>query len=216
LILLVLLLPALSKEKCDCDDLPRIREYLAEKEGELAAWKEILDLASGDVFLTENGAFRIYKDKLRERFPTKDFTPVGEERPGEPIKVSEEHKKRECPIVWQSTEVHERSHKLFDDAMYGDPIGNDEWLLRFVTFRAGKDYALREVLGHEAQVDFLKAQLYELEQKCTKAWKCKCTNTSFETLAECAKACPRPSLACIAPTCLEIDRKTGKWTGRAY
>ena len=51
---------------------------------------------------------------------------------------------------------------------------------------------------------------------CGGNWKCKCNGQMYKTAAACAGSCPRATLGCIAPTCLEIDPKTGKWTRRGY
>jgi hypothetical protein len=51
---------------------------------------------------------------------------------------------------------------------------------------------------------------------CGGNWKCKCNGQMYKTAAACAGSCPRATIRCIAPTCLEIDPKTGKWTRRGY
>ena len=51
---------------------------------------------------------------------------------------------------------------------------------------------------------------------CGGNWKCKCNGKMYKTAVECAGNCPHASLRCMAPTCLEINPKTGKWTGRGY
>jgi hypothetical protein len=49
---------------------------------------------------------------------------------------------------------------------------------------------------------------------CGGNWKCKCNGQMYKTASDCAASCPRASLRCMAPTCLEMDPKTGKWTRR--
>lgn len=49
---------------------------------------------------------------------------------------------------------------------------------------------------------------------CGGNWKCKCNGQMYKSAGACAGSCPHASLRCMAPTCLEMNPETGKWTGK--
>lgn len=74
------------------------------------------------------------------------------------------------------------------------------------------DVGEEEVSAYEAGLQVLRKTRERLEKECQGNWKCRCNGQMYKTSAECAGSCPHASLRCIAPTCMEIDPKTGKWT----
>jgi hypothetical protein len=78
------------------------------------------------------------------------------------------------------------------------------------------DIAQEEVPAYEAGLQVLRKTRERLKNECQGNWKCRCNGQMYKTPGECANSCPHASLRCIAPTCLEIDPKTGKWTGKGF
>jgi len=115
-------------------------------------------------------------------------------------------------VVRAVNDVHEAEHNKFKfthmvPILVGVAFGHPYMAMI-------RNFAITEVGAHEAEKEYLEREVRKLEQDCK--WRCRCTQEMYYTAVDCAADCPRATLRCIAPTCLEIDPKTGKWTGRGY
>lgn|GEM_PF-5338489 len=81
------------------------------------------------------------------------------------------------------------------------------------------DLANEEVAAYEAGLQVMRDTLQNLRKKCGN-WLCRCNQQRYASAGECAAKCPPARLGkCHAPTCVELDPKTGKWKpgrGRAF
>jgi hypothetical protein len=81
------------------------------------------------------------------------------------------------------------------------------------------DLANEEVAAYEAGLQVMRNTLQNLKKKCGN-WLCRCNQERYASAGECAAKCPPARLGkCVAPTCMELDPRTGKWKpgkGRAF
>ncbi|MGA2434066.1 MAG: hypothetical protein ABSG25_02140 [Bryobacteraceae bacterium] len=222
-ILVALAIPALTQTAvaapCECKDIPSFKQRIAEVTKYLEAFRHVL----ADCY--SNNPPWSFQQEI-ERFNLYAF---GGERPAniqdagtvDPFgtKASDEFKKMYCDTIVKAVDdVHEGDHQVFMwlhalpitvgaaiGSMHGD---TDTTFIRNI--------ALTEVEAHEAEKEFLEQELQKLEERCKQNWKCHCNQQMYPSAGACAASCPHASPNCVAPTCLEIDPKTGKWTGKGY
>jgi hypothetical protein len=219
-ILVALAIPALTQTAvaapCECKDIPSFKQRIAEVTKYLEAFRRVL----ADCY-SNNPPMDFQQEK--ERF---DLYAFGGQRPANiqdagtvnPIgtKASPAFKKMYCDTIVKAVDdVHEGDHQVFMwlhvlpitvgaaiGTMHGD---------QYSTYI--RNLALTEVEAHEAEKEFLEQELQKLEERC-KPWKCRCNQQMYPSEEACAASCAAASFNCIAPTCMEIDPKTGKWTGK--
>ncbi|HEY6252240.1 MAG TPA: hypothetical protein VI685_19975 [Candidatus Angelobacter sp.] len=203
-------MPGLAKSKgpCTCDDIPDIEKRLKEIDETRAGWQQVLT----DMFRNPQNAPKTPAD-ARQHFkdamgwgsgPT---TQAGGLDPNTgDVKTDPVWESQHCDAVVEANIVHEKSHAA--DYRVRIPF--------LVIFGApAKALAMSEIDARDREEAFLQEKLQELRQNCGQ-WRCKCNGQLYNGAAKCSIGCPPPSLACIAPTCYEIDPKTGKKTGKAF
>jgi len=116
-----------------------------------------------------------------------------------------------CRDDYQSAVAHEKYHDAVGAKIKGmnqkDAAKADQ----------ARSLAREEVAAYEAGLKVLRAARDRLKDRCK--WYCKCNKQGYKSAGECAANCPRATIKCMAPTCLELDMETGKWKpgrGRAY
>ncbi len=199
---------------CICKDIPTLKNRLAEVTNYLEAWRSVLN----DCY--SNDPPRDF-EQTKQRFDKYAF---GGERPSNiqtagtvslgGTNVTKAFENQYCDeIVKDVNDVHEADHNRYMwihalPLLVGIAFGNPYTAMI-------RNTALSEVQGHEAEKAYLEQELQRLERACQPHWKCRCNQQVYESAGACAASCPPASLRCIAPTCLEIDSKTGRWNGKA-
>jgi hypothetical protein len=114
-----------------------------------------------------------------------------------------------CQEIYDSAVTHENYH---NQATKDIASGKKK-------LSSAVDLAKEEVAAYEAGLQVLRNTLDNLRKKCG-AWLCRCNQQRYASAGECAAKCPPARLGkCHAPTCVQLDPKTGKWKpgkGRAY
>jgi hypothetical protein len=199
---------AASARPCTCQDIPKIEETIALIGQTRAAWYSVLaDILGHSANAPSN------MDEAKKSFHQKmgwtSTRKVGGIDPntGETV-LDPQFQEENCDSIVNGVKAHENAHRVYNIAELLPVLFADQRLM-------AKILAESEIYARDKEEAFLKHELNELKKKCG-TWRCKCTGVLFQTATACAQGCPAPSLACIAPTCLEIDPKTGKWTGKAY
>jgi hypothetical protein len=203
--------------ECSCVDIKLFKSRIAEVQGYLDAFRALYVAANSANGPTTFKSGRDWWDKYL----------FGGERPAN-IKdagtasllgrnVTQEFENAYCKSIVDAVgEAHELSHERFMwinalpilGGIVASGVPPEKYLLRRLAYT--------EMLAHEEELDYLKRALARLEASCN-TWKCRCNQQSYSDLIECHRFCPPAKLGqCVAPTCLEIDRKTGKWTGKGY
>lgn len=192
--------PAGAARPCTCKDIDAIKKAAFEAARGSKAWAEVV------AAMEDGAAWPADMNEARARFrQNMGYTStrkVGGVDPatGEPV-LDPEFERENCEIIVQGVREHERAHTRY---FWSNPfaiVTLDDRKLALVLARS-------EVVAHDAQHAYLSRELERLEESCR--WKCKCTQEWFGTATECAGACPKPSMACIAPTCCQWNRKTGE------
>jgi hypothetical protein len=202
-----ILASAQSKGPCTCQDIPDIEQRLKDIDETRAAWQQVLT----ETFTNQNALKT--PDQARQAFrqamgwgssPPNQFGGL-DPGTGEP-RTDPAWESQHCDAVVDANRLHEQTHA--SDYRVGIPL--------LVLFGApAKALALSEINARDKEEAFLEEKLEELRQKCGQ-WRCKCNGQLYQGASKCAASCPPPSLSCMAPTCYEIDPKTGKATGKAY
>ena len=200
---------AKSKGPCTCDDVQAMKDRLKMIEATREAWTQVLT----DIFRKADGSpqdLNQAKQDFRDHMGWTSTKQVGGLDPntGDP-RTDEDWESQNCEDIVEANKLHERSHAA--DWRFNVPI---------VVILSGpralaKVLAMSEIDARNKEEAYLQQKLDEVLQKCGQ-WRCKCNGELYDSATSCSKGCPRPSLACIAPTCYEIDPKTGKNTGKAY
>jgi len=198
---------------CTCADIPAFKARIKEVTSYLDAFRKVLADCYTD---------KAPKDftEARQRFDRYAF---GGPRPNNiatagtatlaGAQVTPEFAHQYCDtIVSAVNDVHEADHTTFMwihalPILVGVSFGHPYMTLV-------RNLVLTEVEAHEVEKEFLENELRELEARCNLPWKCRCNQQLYPSASECAAACPHASLRCVAPTCLQLDRATGKWTGK--
>jgi hypothetical protein len=131
---------------------------------------------------------------------------------GVPV-VSPDIAKNSCKDVVEGLCLHEQTHIDHND-QYGQCSGPINWLSsRLSSSKANAIQDESEFLAYSLEENFLIGRLKELEQGCYFKWKCRCNGVIYNNSVECAGSCPHSSLACIAPTCIQVkyDEEKGDW-----
>lgn len=152
------------------------------------------------------------KNRLPEEFKQKmGYTATSSmspdlNRPGEIDKKKRDAYKKTIPCsdLLDSGDAHENYHIQRTKDI---EAGNQK-------LSSAADIAKEEVPAYEAGLQVLRKTRERLKKECQGNWKCRCNGQMYKTSAECVGSCPHASMKCIAPTCMEIDPKTGKWTGK--
>jgi hypothetical protein len=219
LVLFVLVLLAVTQAAiaapCECKDIKAFKSRIAEVNHYLEAFRSVMS------------------DCYSENPPT-DFTQLGQrfdqyafggQRPSNiqtagtvsPIggQSTPAFEKMYCDTIVRAVkDVHEGDHNKFMwihalPLLVGVAFGNPYTAMI-------RNTVLTEIEAHEAEKEYLEQELQKLEARCKQTWKCRCNQQMYPSAGACAASCPHASLSCVAPTCLEIDPKTGKWTGKGY
>lgn len=206
-------LPARSAP-CNCKDIPSMKARIKEVTNYLEAWRKVLN----DCY-SENPPRDF--EETKKRF---DLYAFGGDRPANVqwagkvtpdgrTEVNPEMSKQYCDAVLHAVnDVHEADHNFYRytravPILLGIAFGHPYMAMI-------RNTAATEVQAHEVEKAYLEEEVRKLEQGCT--WRCKCNQETYHSPVVCSASCPPASLRCVAPTCLEIDPKTGKWTGRGF
>jgi hypothetical protein len=207
-VLVVLGVPHFGFAKpCSCKDIKKIEDTLEMIDKTRRAWYSVL----ADIYGRGKDAPK-NMDEARQRFRENmgwtSTRKVGGLDPdtGDAV-IDPQFEQENCESIVNGVKVHEKAHLRYGLSRSIPITFMDPGTL-------AKVLAKSEIDARNYEETFLKEELKKLKEKCK--WKCKCTGDMFETAQDCAKNCPKPSMACIAPTCLEIDPETGKWTGEGY
>jgi hypothetical protein len=202
-------MPGLAKSKgpCTCQDVPDMEQSLKRIAETRAGWQEVLT----DVFRHPENAPKT-PEAVGQRFRKamgwgSGSTQIGGLDPntGDVI-TNPEWESQHCDTIVDANIVHEKTHR-------------SDYRLRipFVVILGApaKARAISEINARDKEEAYLQEKLNELQQNCG-LWRCKCNGQLYQSAAKCSMSCPPPSLSCIAPTCYQIDPKTGKKTGKAF
>jgi hypothetical protein len=198
---------------CECKDIPSFKRRIQEVTRYLEAWRSVLADCYSDNPPKDFQQTKQRFDKYAfggERPP--DVKDAGKVNPVD-TQVTPEFEQMYCDTIVKAVkDVHEGDHNTFMwihalPILVGVSFGNPYTTLI-------RNTALTEVEAHTAEKEFLEQELAKLEERCKGNWKCRCNQQMYPSAVACAGSCPRATLSCIAPTCLEIDPKTGKWTGK--
>lgn len=209
--------PALATWECSCVDIKAFKRRIAEVQAHLSGYRQLLaDTYSSDAPST----FREGKQRW-DRYVFGGERPPNVKDAGTAsvfgTNATSEFEDAYCrEIVKAVRDVHELNHERFMWInmlpLLGGVIASGESPEKYMLRR----FALAEVLAHEEELEYLQRALSRLQNTCNE-WKCRCNQKMYSDVVECSRLCPPARVGqCPAPTCLEIDRKTGKWTGKGY
>lgn len=193
---------------CTCQDIPKVEAELQSVIARGQAWGSVLaDILGQSGHAPQN--MDQAKDQFHQNMGWTSVKKIGGVDPntGETI-IDPAFEQENCDIIVNGVKVHEHEHLVYNLSQFLPAILGDQRLL-------AKILAKSEVHAYTAQQDYLEAELEKLKRRCL-PWRCKCNNQTYESAPACAKSCPKPSMGCIAPTCIEMDPKTGKPTGKSY
>jgi predicted SprT family Zn-dependent metalloprotease len=208
IVLGLILPPAVAAKPCTCDDVKKIEDTIQMIHQTRDAWLDVLASILDDKSNAPNTMAEA-KESFHKRMGWSSTTQQGGIDPntGE-VKLDPKFVEENCDSIVNGVIVHEHTHLWYGaghglQAHFADPRDMARML------------AEGEIWARDRQEAFLKDELENLMQKCGQ-WRCKCTGRMFESAAQCSQGCPKAAMSCIAPTCYEIDPKTGKNTGKAY
>jgi hypothetical protein len=207
-VLLLISISAFPARKCECKDIERVKNVLNQVKGLASAFRTILaaTYSSGGPANTDD----MYAQAYAIVGMTVTKKAGGVSGSGEPY-VDPGVENRECDIVVNAVRLHEMYHRNHLTKKVLFPA-----LFAFTDKAKARLMASSEVGAYEIEQEYLEQALEQLKDECRGNWHCKCNNQWYKTAGECAANCPRATIACIAPTCWEYDRETGKPTGRKY
>ncbi|MEN6624194.1 MAG: hypothetical protein ABFD50_21930 [Smithella sp.] len=105
-----------------------------------------------------------------------------------------------CREILDSVEAHENFHI---DTTKAIESGTKK-------ISSAVDLAKEEVSAYEAGLRVMRSALENLRKKCGN-WLCRCNQQRYSSAVECSAKCPPARLGkCVAPTCIQIDPKTGR------
>jgi hypothetical protein len=115
-----------------------------------------------------------------------------------------------CDISCQLVQKHEQRHAVFDKKI--SPLT----FLSFIIDKKGQaEYvAESEVDAYAYQIGLQKTELEKKKKTCLTDYECSYTEEIFDNAVDCVNHCPQ-SLLHFGKLCLQIDKKTGKYTGYA-
>lgn len=124
-----------------------------------------------------------------------------------------------CRSIAEAIHLHELDHIQWTNSV-GPCSSYTKYLYtRFILGYTAKSQNESERRAYAVESKFLELRLAELEAHCA-GWLCRCNQQIYTSASDCANGCPPARLGiCLAPTCLELDAKTGKWIpgrGRAF
>jgi len=207
-LLLAFCLPSVAQSKgpCTCQDIPDIEQRLKEIDETRAAWQQVLTQTFTNQSLKTPGQARqAFKQAMG--WGSGPTNQVGGLDPNTgDVETDPAWESQHCDAVVDANKLHEQTHA--SDFRLGIPFA-------VILGAPAKALALSEINARDKEEAFLQEKLEELEQKCGH-WRCKCNGQLYQGAEKCAASCPPPSMSCIAPTCYEIDPKTGKATGKVH
>jgi len=196
---------AFPARKCECKDIQRVENVLNQVKGLASAFRSVLAATYGPGGPANTDA--MYEQAYGIVGMTVTKKAGGVTGSGEPY-VDPGVENRECDIVVKAVRLHEMYHRNHLTKKVLFPA-----LFAFTDKAKARLMASSEVGAYEIEQEYLELALQQLKEECEGTWHCKCNNQWYKTAEECAAGCPRATIACIAPTCWEYDKKTGKPTG---
>ena len=197
---------AFPARKCECKDLDRVKNVLGQVKGLAAAFRTVL------ASTYTPGGPKNTDDMYAQAYAMVGMTVTkkagGVTGSGEPY-VDPKVETTECDIVVKAIKLHEMYHRDHLTRKVLFPA-----LFSFTEKARARIMASSEAGAYEIEQEYLEQALEQLKKECQGTWHCKCNQQWYQTPEECAANCPRATLRCIAPTCWEYDRETGKPTGR--
>jgi len=208
-ILFVFSLPAAEAQvrPCDCSDVARVEDVINQVERLEKAFREsLMEMYGPNAAPNPEQLYLRSYQRAGFKNPKKSG---GLTSTGEPY-VSPEVEKAECDSIVRAIKLHEMYHRNHYMKKVLFPA-----LFAFTDKARARLNASSEVGAYGIEGEYLKQVLAQLKNGCT--WKCRCNGQMYKSAAACAAGCPPAKLGvCVAPTCLEIDPKTGKWTMKGY
>jgi len=200
--------PAANARHCSCqEEIKDIEARLPQIDATRRAWYSVL----ADILGQSSSAPQNLKQAAQSFQNNMGWTStrkVGGLNEKGDVVTDPQFEQEHCDSVIQANQVHEDAHHSY-------------YLHRLLVIAFLDQATLAKVLvkseidARDDEEAFLRKALAKAKRECG-SWFCRCTQQLFPTAVDCAAGCPRATLSCIAPTCIEHDPKTGKPTGRAY